>query len=274
MNEELLIELVRQYPELFNPFDKKYHDELRRNNIWCEIGNMMKENPDTCKARWKRIRDNFRRAKTLRKSKISKGGGKLIKPVKYEEELAFLNPLLGDDEDKCPAPTGDEEEQTISPPSTPGSHEGTRQNSRGVKRKKGSGNTATPIRDLLQSCIETNKHKKTEPTIVDFFTNLGRTVNTFPEDVQISVKGEVFNIIHKAESVVLQRKIAEAQGLTNSEAYRVMMLPGVSAVPVQPVMNETSNSAQSSENYYNSENSEIQLIVKSENFDETCGADS
>lgn len=44
MNEELLIELVRQYPELFNPFDKKYHDELRRNNIWCEIGNMMKEN--------------------------------------------------------------------------------------------------------------------------------------------------------------------------------------------------------------------------------------
>lgn len=42
MNEELLISLVSQYKELYDTGDTRYHDEQRRNNIWQEIGEIMK----------------------------------------------------------------------------------------------------------------------------------------------------------------------------------------------------------------------------------------
>ena len=43
MDEELLISLVQEYSELYNTGDPKYHDELRRSNIWVEIAGVMKE---------------------------------------------------------------------------------------------------------------------------------------------------------------------------------------------------------------------------------------
>lgn len=43
MNEELLLSLVKEYKELYDPSNARYHDEQRRNNIWQEIGEVMKE---------------------------------------------------------------------------------------------------------------------------------------------------------------------------------------------------------------------------------------
>ncbi|XP_028179225.1 uncharacterized protein LOC114366526 [Ostrinia furnacalis] len=225
MNEELLIGLVRQYPGLFDPFDKKYHDELWRNSIWCEIAHIMEENPDTCRARWKRIRDNFRRAKTLRKTKMAQGSTK-NKPVKYEEELAFLNPLLGEDtvRGRPRTPLGlmmeDDGDQTLSPPS-PGSE--TRSNTAYKKRRMSNGQSS--MRTLLHSYFHNSRTG--EPIVVDFFTNLGRTVNTFPEDVQIRIKSEVFKIINHAEGEVLQRKV-ESGNFEQPSNFPVMMIPNQS----------------------------------------------
>ncbi|XP_028179226.1 52 kDa repressor of the inhibitor of the protein kinase-like [Ostrinia furnacalis] len=43
--------------------------------------------------------------------------------------------------------------------------------------------------------------------VIEFFTSLGRTAHSFPEDVQIRVKGEIFEVVNQAEIEVLQRKI-------------------------------------------------------------------
>lgn len=43
MNEELLINLVQGYKELYDLQDPHYDDQQRRDNIWKEIGDIMKE---------------------------------------------------------------------------------------------------------------------------------------------------------------------------------------------------------------------------------------
>lgn len=52
-----------------------------------------------CRERWQRIRENFRRAINIRKTKSGQAAGKL-KPPKYFKELSFLIPYLNDDENR------------------------------------------------------------------------------------------------------------------------------------------------------------------------------
>lgn len=43
MDEELLISMVANYKELYDPQHPKYDDNQRRNNIWEEIGGVLKQ---------------------------------------------------------------------------------------------------------------------------------------------------------------------------------------------------------------------------------------
>lgn len=43
-DDEVLIDLVRQHPPLYNVGGKSYKDMVVRNNIWKEIGAIMKKN--------------------------------------------------------------------------------------------------------------------------------------------------------------------------------------------------------------------------------------
>jgi hypothetical protein len=43
MDEELLISLVQNYKELYDLQHEHYDDNQRRNNIWEEIGGIMKQ---------------------------------------------------------------------------------------------------------------------------------------------------------------------------------------------------------------------------------------
>lgn len=196
MNEELLISIIERYPELYDTADSRYHDEFRRNKIWEEIGSMMKENPENCRVRWKRIRDNYRRAKSLR---VTKSGQAAIKqkPIRYEKELAFICPYISfKNPDKLKNITSlvsDDEVQSISPPSTP------------TYKRKTTRNTQSNTSTQALSHIE-KKFNRKESTIVDFFTNMGRTVDSFPEDIQIRVKSSIFKIVNEAEMEVFERK--------------------------------------------------------------------
>lgn len=48
-------------------------------------------------------------------------------------------------------------------------------------------------------------------TVVAFFTNLGETVKSFPEAVQIRVKRDIFKIINDAEEEVLAMRYVHGQ---------------------------------------------------------------
>ncbi|CAB3229523.1 unnamed protein product [Arctia plantaginis] len=90
MNEELLISLVQKYRELYDLGDPRYHDEQRRMNIWQEIAKILNETPANCKERWKRIRDDYRRAKKQRLTKSGQAATN-IKPIRFEKEQLSLS---------------------------------------------------------------------------------------------------------------------------------------------------------------------------------------
>lgn len=52
----------------------------------------------TCRDRWRRIRDNYRRAKKLRKTKSGQAATNMKKP-KYEDLLSFLNPYISNEDE-------------------------------------------------------------------------------------------------------------------------------------------------------------------------------
>ncbi|XP_053995492.1 uncharacterized protein LOC128885458 [Hylaeus anthracinus] len=90
MNDEQLIELIRQYPALYDLSDSKYMDTTYKINVWNKIGAWMKEDVSVCKARWNNIRDNYRRS--LKKIMTKSGkSGKKVKVYKYSQQLSFLN---------------------------------------------------------------------------------------------------------------------------------------------------------------------------------------
>ncbi|XP_014255072.1 uncharacterized protein LOC106669821 [Cimex lectularius] len=87
MNDKKLIELVRNYPVLYDLSNPKYMDTEFKTNIWNKIGEEMKTPGPSCKSRWSNIRDNFR--KSLKKT-ASGQKAKNVKIYKYSEQLGFL----------------------------------------------------------------------------------------------------------------------------------------------------------------------------------------
>nr|XP_022911624.1 transcription factor Adf-1-like [Onthophagus taurus] len=73
MNDEKLIEMVRDYPVLYDLSHAKYNDINYKNGIWKEIAKQLKEDWPSCKTRWNNIRDNYRKSlkKTVQQSGAS-----------------------------------------------------------------------------------------------------------------------------------------------------------------------------------------------------------
>ncbi|KAK9686738.1 Alcohol dehydrogenase transcription factor Myb/SANT-like [Popillia japonica] len=87
----------------------------------------MNETPTACKDKWKKIRENFRKANNLRKTKSGQAA-KNFKPIRYAKELSFLSPYIISESEPWtnlpPIMSGDDDDEQsniTSPPSTPGS---------------------------------------------------------------------------------------------------------------------------------------------------------
>lgn len=85
MDDELLIEVIRLRPVIYNSAHSKYMDNKLKDNLWKEISQILKEEVSACKSRWNNMRDNYR--KSLKK--IS--AGSKTKRYKYSDQLSFLN---------------------------------------------------------------------------------------------------------------------------------------------------------------------------------------
>ncbi|CAG5032961.1 unnamed protein product [Parnassius apollo] len=97
MDEVALISFVQQYEELYNLRHPHYMNQQRQDNIWEEIGEQMNDTGSVCRERWTRIRENYRKALSLIKTKSGQAANK-IKPPKYNKELSFLFPYINDEE--------------------------------------------------------------------------------------------------------------------------------------------------------------------------------
>ncbi|XP_045762366.1 uncharacterized protein LOC123865408 [Maniola jurtina] len=195
----------------------------------------MKESATTCRERWRRIRDNYRRAKKLRKTKSGQAATNIKKP-KYEDLLSFLNPYISNEDEtfsnfppnNVTQDSSNEDNSLlddIHSRDSPGSSTaGTSQSTIGNRpgsledssphpykrncRTLDAPPQLSPTHSLLQEYLEKkySANKNESHKIVDFFKNLGETVSNFPEDVQIRVKREVFKIVTDAEELVFRDK--------------------------------------------------------------------
>ncbi|XP_063537774.1 transcription factor Adf-1-like isoform X2 [Cydia strobilella] len=186
MDEELLINLVKEHGELYDSEHKQYEDQHKREAAWQEIAKRANQTAQECRDRWKRLRDNYRKARKLRQTKKAQGFKK-IKPIKYEKIFAFIDSIIDNRERTDPTELADEDSESAS------------------------STNIDKFVEVTQNAVpeyERNNEESTENnTLVNFFANLGETVNTFPPDVQIRVKRDIFKIINEAEEEVLTNRL-------------------------------------------------------------------
>ncbi|CAH2088994.1 unnamed protein product [Euphydryas editha] len=93
MDEEKLILLVSNYPELYDLQNEHYMNSTRKNGIWLEIAKEIGVKDTVCKDKWKSLRDGFHRNIKKRKNKSGDPATK-NKKWKFESQMQFLLPYL------------------------------------------------------------------------------------------------------------------------------------------------------------------------------------
>ncbi|XP_059054160.1 uncharacterized protein LOC131848355 [Achroia grisella] len=183
-NEIKLISLVQQYPCLYDIFDPSYGDAQQKASAWDEIGNSMSSRPRECKMKWTRLRENYRKAMKMRETSKK---GSIARPVKYENHLAFLKAFIKTH--TTPATAQSDDSSSISG-----------ENSSVISNLNESGVSEGRIR--RHTSRTQNLIMPSDP-IDSFFSAIATTVKTFPKQLQLSVKRQVFDVVSNAEFSLL-----------------------------------------------------------------------
>jgi len=90
--DEVLIDLVRQYPHLYNKMSAERKDAQMARNSWHSIATALSTTADLCEKRWKALRNQFTKKKREIEFNTRSGAGQnKIRPFKFMEQLQFLN---------------------------------------------------------------------------------------------------------------------------------------------------------------------------------------
>ncbi|XP_029666253.1 uncharacterized protein LOC115237392 [Formica exsecta] len=89
--DELLIDMVRSRPYLYDKSVENYKDTTMKENTWTEIATALNITLAECKNRWLRLRQRFSKERQLREQETRSGAGK---PTRQKwmlyESLTFL----------------------------------------------------------------------------------------------------------------------------------------------------------------------------------------
>ncbi|XP_017470929.1 PREDICTED: uncharacterized protein LOC108362460 [Rhagoletis zephyria] len=171
---EILIEEIRKHEWLYDLSSNEYKNVFKKAVIWEEIGKSVCLPGDSCKTRWRGLRDTYKRRK--RTSQLSSGSGapSPTKKWKYLQTLSFLDnykdsrPTVGSDlhEDmeldfllNCSSSTSLTENQ--SSPTTPTIDEGEHQRieplPRKTSKKQADAEVTQVFAEVMQECAVTVK---------------------------------------------------------------------------------------------------------------------
>uniref|UniRef100_A0A6P7F325 Transcription factor Adf-1-like n=1 Tax=Diabrotica virgifera virgifera TaxID=50390 RepID=A0A6P7F325_DIAVI len=89
---EKLIELVKKYPILYDLSHEDYKNIRKKDKIWDEIGQEMKECREELKRRWRSLRDSY--VRYLRVIKTRTGQGAQNKTWQWAESMKMFQPFL------------------------------------------------------------------------------------------------------------------------------------------------------------------------------------
>ncbi|CAL1671958.1 unnamed protein product [Lasius platythorax] len=93
MSVEQIIEIVKLHPILFDLSNPDYKNIKKKDNVWKEIGEALKEDGDGILKKWKNIRDSY--AKYLRSIKTKTGqSAKRYKNWQWAKQMEAFKPYL------------------------------------------------------------------------------------------------------------------------------------------------------------------------------------
>lgn len=189
-----------------------------------------------CKAKWKSLRESYRKAIKNRKTKSGQEAKK-IRAWRYESEIEFVRPFIeyqSDDhasnlETLSPVSAATCEDsqtsdntasQVYSPPPQGNSVAGP---SRSPKRKSthASSQAADVFRDYINFKKANVTNSKPDDHLRKYFSSIEETVRNFPPHIQIQVKSDISSVVHKAEF--------EAMNYNNSQ---MSMLQSPTTAPI------------------------------------------
>ncbi|XP_050313465.1 uncharacterized protein LOC126748344 [Anthonomus grandis grandis] len=237
--EEKLVGLVSKYELLFDMSNKNYSNTEIKDNIWKQIGEQMNWPASKCKDKWKKLRDNFRKAIKARKTK-SGDAAKKIRPWKLEQQMAFLLPHITERPQTSNIQTTEEEtgnsseedsySNISSPPPTPS----TTSTSSAPKKKIQKCRQMPPnnVADVLQNYLSTKdiSKKKVENnnSIRSFFLSMSEATENLPAHLQIEVKSKVFKAVNEAELAALSERQHVQSNRAEYPPYQLSSLSGTS----------------------------------------------
>ncbi|XP_023937067.2 uncharacterized protein LOC112045204 [Bicyclus anynana] len=106
IDRQVLISLVKERPVLWNRLDDVYKDKIGKVTAWTEICVSLKDDFEQMEEndrdvfeqcvikRWKQIRDAWMKSLLIANKSRKSGIGKPTKPYKYDNELAFMRPIV------------------------------------------------------------------------------------------------------------------------------------------------------------------------------------
>ncbi|GIY04454.1 hypothetical protein CDAR_5591 [Caerostris darwini] len=91
--DEILINVVQKYPHLYDLSNADHKNKFMRENAWQQIGFAMERNAESCKDRFKYLRDRYRKKKKLM-NLPSGSQSRTKKPWPLYSAMSFLEPYL------------------------------------------------------------------------------------------------------------------------------------------------------------------------------------
>ncbi|KYN06193.1 hypothetical protein ALC62_02866 [Cyphomyrmex costatus] len=93
--DDLLIDLIRSRPFLYDKKMKEYRDIQMKENAWAEISSILEVSVSDCQLRWLRLRQRFSKERQLRENETRSGAGK-PKRQKWVlfDNLSFLEKIV------------------------------------------------------------------------------------------------------------------------------------------------------------------------------------
>ncbi|CAH1396352.1 unnamed protein product [Nezara viridula] len=224
MDDEKLIELIKENRFLYDPSHPKYMDPKYKVKVWQSIGNKLKISGVQCKTRWTNIRDHFRRH-LLKRKKMPEYVTEFRKKYKYADRLQFLVPftidrhagynsslqetsahteLMDDINEAIPDEQSDTEtNQSQISSSVPAK---TFQGCSNVGRSQSTSSLADtpslpPVKYIIDKDDPQNiSHAASNDDIDTFLMGIASTLKRLNPYNQHVAKGQIFNIVHEMEA--------------------------------------------------------------------------
>ncbi|XP_044739192.1 uncharacterized protein LOC123300651 [Chrysoperla carnea] len=220
MDKEMLIELVRKCPELYDVANSNYSDNKHKDIIWKHIAKKLDSTPMTCKKNWVNLRDSFRRNIRNKRHNKNSNGSEKLRAWKYEEQMEFLIPHFQDtktsslpkitdnvsSDDVYESYENDLENEALF--TNPLKIEGSDDENEDTKRRKYEINIEEMGNVLCSQDIENSiiyKRSKLDPINIQqdpldlFFISIAATVKNFSLYHQNIAKSKIFQIVSEIE---------------------------------------------------------------------------